>query len=92
MFPAAELIRRQDKDCLYGSDIHSLRQNENQENCREWCSGNCNCGGFTVYHNICFFKNKNCKDHTTEKRGRSLFMKHGKGKYFSVKYFEFAIL
>ena len=67
------------KDCLPRNDIHSLQSNSNTnyENCRKWCSGNNNCGGFTVWQNTCYFKNKNCKDDITDYQDTNLFLLQG---------------
>ena len=76
VFETVELQRLQYKDCLPHNDIYSLKsnQNTNYENCRKWCSENSNCGGFTVWQNTCYFKNKNCKDGIRDHRETNLFL------------------
>ena len=45
------------------------------ENCKKWCSNNANCGGFTVYKYVAYFKDQSCKNSMFSGGGRSTFIK-----------------
>ena len=71
----------QNKDCLVDDDFFSGRSTSaNYEDCRAWCSFISDCGGFTVYENVCYFKRKTCKDNLVQSEGRSVFILQNKGK------------
>ena len=59
-------ITYQDRDCLWGSDIHHMTSNNNLEDCNMWCVNNIYCGGFIAIGNRCHFKNKSCKNNLFE--------------------------
>ena len=79
LFDPLDYISFRNKDCLHNNNIHPLNSNQsNHENCSEWCRNNSNCGGYTLYKNKCYFKNRNCKNNLFENQGRSTFIKQGK--------------
>ena len=45
------------------------------ENCKQWCSNNTDCGGFTVYNYAAYFKDLSCKNSMFGSLGRSTFIK-----------------
>ena len=73
-----EYKKLENRDCLIGNDIHSLRSegSSNYDNCMEWCNKNDNCAGFTVWHNSCYFKSFACEN-DLRSGGNSLFLKQG---------------
>ena len=70
-------IKHQDKDCLWGNNIHkmSLSSALDFENCKNWCNNNANCGGFTVYRYTAYFKNQSCKTSMFSSEGIIIFVK-----------------
>ena len=82
MFHIVEFLKFPSRDCLYYNNIHSLASNEHPDygNCRNWCQNDNRCGGFTIYHGVCYFKNKNCKNDLFKHYGRSTFLIQGKVK------------
>ena len=56
--------RRDDKNCLFGHDLHSMTSSKNSdyESCKLWCADNTTCGAFTGKDDKCFFKGFGCKD------------------------------
>ena len=45
------------------------------ENCKQWCSNNTDCGGFTVYNYAAYFNDLSCKNSMFGSLGRSTFIK-----------------
>ena len=71
--------RHENKDCLFGRNIHFMHSNQhtNYEDCSKWCSDNSECGGFTVYSKICYFKTADCKKDLFTNNGRTTFILEG---------------
>ena len=80
MFDSVEFTKFHNKDCLTGKNLASLPSNKhpNYEDCSTWCRDRRNCGGFTVYGNICFFKHEGCKNDLVTGEGRTTFLLGGK--------------
>ena len=71
-------LRNQDMDCLHGNNINQTTYSEPSdfEQWKLWCTNNDNCGGFTVYRDTAFFKNKDCKNGLFNSRNKNTFIKH----------------
>ena len=48
---SVEFTKFQNKDCLYGKNIDTLKSNKhpNYEDCSTWCRDHRNCAGYAVY-------------------------------------------
>ena len=60
-FSDIRFVVHSSKDCNLGNDLHALAgdANDNQA-CRMWCANNAICEGFTVFREICHFKDTTC--------------------------------
>ena len=74
-------IIHQNKDCLWGNDIHFLSAPQNYDECDKWCINNRTCGAYkaimTKYPNTCFFKNKSCKNNLFRNAKREAYIPQG---------------
>ena len=60
-------------------------QQTDYDDCKERCSDDSGCGGFIVFGNICFFKNKDCRNDLFIHKGRSAFILQGKVNRTSLR-------
>ena len=77
LFSVVPYTLHQDMDCLWGNNIHriSFDTKSEFESCKQWYTGNNGCGGFTVYKNVCYFKNQSCKNSLFNNGIRATFLK-----------------
>ena len=80
---SAEFTKFQNNDCLYDKNIDYFKSNKhpNYEDCSTWCRDHKNCAGYAVYNNVCYFKNKGCRNDLYEKKDTSTFILQGKVNY-----------
>ena len=64
-------------DCLLFNDLSLMRLSSNLavEPPKEWCTGNSNCYGFTVYDSSAYFKGPGCKEDLYYNRYRFTYIK-----------------
>ena len=64
-------------ECFLDSSIHKINFSTKLEfdGCKQWCRGNNQCGGFTVYKDVCIFKNQSCKDNLVNSENSITFIK-----------------
>ena len=65
-------------DCLENHQIHYMRDFLN--GCKEWCSNNKNCGGFTRRYSNCYFKSYACGHNILEKEHVAVYIKQGRSE------------
>ena len=49
-------------ECLLNININTLNAELGLDKCEQWCTDNEHCGGFTIYKDMCYFKNQSCKN------------------------------
>ena len=69
--------KHEDMDCLLYDDLYKmpLSSNTDIEGSKEWCNGNSNCYGFTVFNFNSYFKDSHCKNDLFHNGGRTTFLK-----------------
>ena len=77
LFSTVTYLKHEDIDCLYHSDLHikSLSTDWDVEKCKQWCTHNSTCHGFTVSHGWVYFKGQCCKNNLFYHEGRFTFLK-----------------
>ena len=62
-------------ECFLDNTIHKISAELEFENCKQWCTDNNQCGGFTIYKDECYFKNQSCKNNLVNFGSRMTFTK-----------------
>ena len=84
MFDVIEYLILPGNDCLFGKHIGSLQVPQiwgpidNYDECDTWCQDRRNCAGYSRLGDVCYFKNKDCKNDLFKNEGRSTFLLIGK--------------
>ena len=55
--------------------------------CKEWCTNRHDCGGLSMWHDKCYFKNSACENNTiyvSQNEGSFLFLKQGSLNTFTL--------
>lgn len=81
-FSVDTYIIHQGVECFLKNTIHRIRSEV--EGCKQWCSDNYQCGGFTVYKSDCYFKNIDCKNNLVTFNHRTTYIKQKQGKILFV--------
>ena len=63
--------------------FHKWGPHENYDACDTWCQDRRNCAGYARLGNVCYFKNKDCKNDLFKNGGRSTFLLIGKHLAFN---------